>query len=156
MLMIPGLDASTLDFLLPFALMLAIAYGALQMGSPIKNKGVNFIVALVLALFAATYGPATEMINQMLPYAAGLFVAVFLLGFIKSAFRQKQGEKTDFTLLAIIAALAAIFLASPVGSDVFGSFQTSGPLSSENLAAAAGLVFVLVMLVAAYKRWSSR
>ena len=77
-----GLDSSMLTFLLPFLLMLGIVYGALQMGSPIKNKGANFIIAIVLALFAATNQQAVDMINQFLPYAAVLFVGVFILGFV--------------------------------------------------------------------------
>ena len=145
-----GLDSSTLTFLLPFMLMLAIVYGALQMGSPIKNKAANFIIALVFAVFAATYQPAVDMINQLLPYAVVLFVVVFLLGFVWKGARDK---KIDFTLLAIVAALAAIFLASPMGQELFGMAQSSGPLSADNLAAAAGLLFVLIMLVVAYKSW---
>ncbi|MBM3303766.1 MAG: hypothetical protein FJY76_01615 [Candidatus Aenigmarchaeota archaeon] len=145
-----GLDPSTLNFLLPFLLMLAIVYGALQMASPIKNKGANFIIALVFALFAATYQPAVDMINQLLPYAVVLFVVVFLLGFV---WKGAKDKKVDFTLLAIVAGLIAIFLASPMGQDLFGMAPTSGPLSADNLAAAAGLLFVLIMLVVAYKSW---
>lgn len=151
-----GLDASTLNFLLPFLLVLAIVYGALEMSGPIKNKAARFIISLVLAIFAATYEPAVVMINQLLPYAAGLFVVVFLLGFIKSLFRGEKGKETDFTLLAIIAGLAAIFFAGPVGSGLFGTAASLGPISSENLAAAAGLLFVLIMLVVAYKNWSEK
>ncbi len=145
-----GLDASTLMFLLPFLLMLGIVYGALQMGSPIKNKGANFIIALVLALFAATYQPALDAINALLPYAVVLFVVVFILGFVWKGVKDK---KIDFTLLAIVAGLAAIFLASPMGQDIFSAASSYGPLSSDNLAAAAGLLFVLIMLVVAYKYW---
>jgi len=145
-----GLDPSVLNFLLPFLLMLAIVYGALQMGSPIKNKGANFIIALVFALFAATYQPAVEAINMLLPYAVVLFVAVFLLGFV---WKGAKDKKVDFTLLAIVAGLVAIFLASPMGQDLFGLAPVSGPLSADNLAAAAGLLFVLIMLVVAYKSW---
>lgn len=145
-----GLDPSTLTFLLPFLLMLAIVYGALQMGSPIKNRGANFIISVVIALFAASNQQAVDLINQMLPYAAVLFVAVFVLGFIWKGVKDK---KVDFTLLAIVAALAAILLASPVGQELFGMAQSSGPLSSDNLAAGAGLLFVLIMLVVAYKSW---
>ncbi len=145
-----GLDASMLAFLLPFLLMLGIVYGALQMGSPIKNKAANFIIALVFGLFAATYQPALDMINQLLPYAVVLFVVVFLLGFVRKGVKDK---KIDFTLLAIVAGLAAIFLASPMGQEIFSAAGSVSPISSDNLAAAAGLLFVLIMLVVAYKSW---
>ena len=148
-----GLDSSMLTFLLPFLLMLGIVYGALQMGSPIKNKGANFIIAVVLALFAATNQQAVDMINQFLPYAAVIFVGVFILGFV---WKGVKGKKVDFTLLAIVAGLAAIFLASPMGQEIFNTAGSMGPISSDNLAAGAGLLFVLIMLVVAYKFWNKK
>ena len=145
-----GLDASTLNFLLPFFLILAIVYGALEASGPIKNKGARFIISLVIAIFAATYEPAVVMINQLLPYAAAVFVFIFLIGFIKSAF-VGEDKKTDFTLLAIVVALLAIFLATPIGAQLFDMAPLG--ITGDNLAALAGIAFVLIMLAVAYKSW---
>jgi uncharacterized membrane protein len=145
-----NLDPSTLGFLLPFLLMLAIVYGALQMGGPFKSKGINFIIAVVLGFFAATYEPVVQFINQVLPYAAILFVVVFLIGFVKS---KIVGRKPDFVLLAIVVGLAAVFLASPAGQEIFSVMPSSGVLSADNIAVAVAILFVLILLIASRKFW---
>ena len=48
----PLIDTS---FILPFFFTLALVYGSLEISKTFQNKGVKAIIAVVIAIFAATF-----------------------------------------------------------------------------------------------------
>ena len=139
-----------LTLALPFFLVFAIVYGALEVSGVFKkNKSVNAIIALVLGALAVTSEQVVALTFTFMPYAAILFIIVFFLGFILTPFREKEEEK-DFSLMAIIFVLIILFLASQGQQmiiDMFPALATSG----ENIFTLAGLLLVIVIIFAAYQ-----
>lgn len=142
----------------PFFLVFAIVYGALEVsgvfsrkeeGRKVTNKKVNAIIALVLGFFAITSEQVVGLTYMFMPYAAVLFIIVFFLGFILSPFRGKEEEK-DYSLIAIIAMLVILFLASQGQEMLIDLFPALG-ISGENFFTIAGLLLIIAVLYAAYQ-----
>jgi len=134
--------------LIPFLFMLAIVYGALDVAGVFRNRRVNAVIALVFAFFTLTYAPAIEFINQIMPFAIVFFVAFFFLGFvIKMA---KKGVDKDFTLLIIILGLVLLLFATQ-GPGFIDSFLPGFEEQASNIMLISAIVFIGVILLAAYK-----
>ena len=112
-----------LTFALPFVFVFAVAYGALEVSGvfsrekvegnqkiKVPNRRVNGLISLVLAFFAVTSDTVTNFIFQILPYATVLFVVVFFVAFLFAPFKKKEGEKRDYYLIIMVAALLIIFM----------------------------------------------
>ncbi len=145
--------ADIISLLVPFLFMLAIVYGALDIGGVFKNKRVNGLIAIVFAFFTLGYSPATEFINQIMPLAIIFFVAFFFLGFIIKAvtkgLKDETGKK-DFNLLIIILGLVLLLFATQ-GAEVIGRFLPGFEEQASNIMVISAVVFILVILLSAYK-----
>ncbi|MFH1445747.1 MAG: hypothetical protein ABIF08_04715 [Nanoarchaeota archaeon] len=138
-------------YLLPFFLMFAIVYGAIDFSDIFKNKKVVLIISIVFGFFAISVDAVRIVILSYMPYAALIFVAFFFIGFIKKLFKGKDGQKeVDYFLLAIIAFL--IFLFMLTNPNVF-SFL---PFISGDSMMIAGLILIAFFFYAAYKKKSSK
>ncbi len=71
-----------MEYAIPFFFLLAVVYGALGISGVFKNRAVNLIIALVIALFGMTYQPFITWLYTIMPYAIALFIAVFFIGFV--------------------------------------------------------------------------
>ena len=91
-------------------------------------------------------------LEGLLPYAALLFVAVFFVGFLWKLGSKKE-QKKDYTLILIVAALALVALAA-FGADLTALIPGLS-ISADELLTAAGLVFIFIILVAAYNKSGS-
>jgi hypothetical protein len=140
--------ADIISLLIPFVFMLAIVFGALDVSGVFKNKRVNALIALVFAFFTLTYQPAIDFIMQIMPFAIMFFVAFFFIGFIIKI--AKKGVEKDFTLLAIIVGLILLLLATQ-GSEAITRFMPGYGDQGTSLLTIAGIVFIIVILLAAYK-----
>jgi len=149
------IELSFLTSVLPFFLVLAIVYGALEISGVFRNKAANMTIALVVAFFAITSAPTVAFIMQLLPYAAIFFVIVFLIGFIISFFRGK-GRGADLTLLAVVAVLLIIFFANQGYNILENLLPSSFPVTSENFTQIIGIVLVVAIFYAAYKKWNEK
>jgi peptidoglycan/LPS O-acetylase OafA/YrhL len=139
--------------MIPFLFVLAIVYGALEVSGIFKNKGVKAIISFALAFFAISSTTTLAFITGILPYAAIFFIAFFLLGFMLSFFKGKKGEggkdSRDWTLIAVVILLIAVFLTN----YGYEWIETNLPMiDSENFVAVAGVVLILIILYAAYQR----
>ena len=147
-----------LTFAIPFLFMLAVVFGALEIAAVFPNKKVNMLIAAVFALFGISYSPATEFINQILPFAMIFFIIFFFLGFVikvaKTGLEDKQGKK-DWTLLMILVGLVLLFLAAQ-GPAFFENFMPGFEEQGSNILIIAGIVFIVVLLMAAYKKGSGK
>ena len=138
-------------FILPFLFVLAIAYGALELASVFRNKAVNAIIALVVAFFAVSNEAIVASVVAAMPWAAMLFIILFFIKFVLSMFKTKEGEKRDYTLLLIILALIAIFMASQ-GTELIQDWLPGGsPVTEENVILVIGIVVIIAIFYAAYR-----
>jgi len=140
--------ADLISLLIPFLFMLAIVYGALDVAGIFKNRRVNAIIAFVFALFTATYAPAVEFVNSIMPFAIMFFVAFFFIGFVIKI--AKKGADKDFTLLIIIVGLILLLFATQ-GPGFIDSFVPGFEEQATNIMVAAAVAFIVIILLAAYK-----
>jgi len=140
--------ADLITLLIPFLFILAIVYGALDVSGVFRNKRVNALIALVFAFFSLTYEPAILFINQIMPFAIIFFVAFFFLGFVIKVARK--GVDKDYTLLIIILGLVLLLFATQ-GPGFIDSFVPGFEEQASNIMMAAAIVFIGVILLAAYR-----
>lgn len=150
-----AIELSLMTSIMPFFLVLAIVYGALEMSGVFRNRAVNAIIALVIAFFAIMSADVTAFIMQIMPYAAILFVVIFLAGFVISFFRGRVGGM-NLTLLAVVAILLLIFLANQ-GYDILQDLLPSGfPVTGENLVLIIGIVLIIAIFYMVHKSWAEK
>jgi hypothetical protein len=140
--------ADIISLLIPFLFMLAIVYGALDVSGVFRNRRVNAVIALVFGLFTATYAPAVEFMNSIMPFAIMFFVAFFFIGFVIKI--AKKGAEKDFTLLIIIVGLILLLFATQ-GPGFIDSFAPGFEEQATNIMVGAAVAFIGVLLLAAYK-----
>ena len=136
---------------LPFFFILAIVYGALEVSGVFKNKAVIAIISLVIAFFTISSDAAVSFIYDVLPFAIIVFIIVFLLGFIFSLFK---GEKKDYSLFAVVCALGIVFVANQ-GYDMINAIIPAS-IGAENFIAIVGVIFIVVIFYAVYKKWGEQ
>ena len=135
---------------IPFFFILAIVYGALEVGGVFKNKGVKVIIALTIAAISITNAQVVEVINQYLPYAAVFFIAFFFLGFIAKVFKGEKGKTKDWTLIIVVVGLILIIFARQ--GDSFRDLFDRTPLSFENFIVLVAIIVMALLFYAAYKK----
>jgi hypothetical protein len=142
-------DLISFEILLPFMLVLAIVYGALEVSKVFANRAVKGIIAIVFAFFAVMNSQVVAFINSILPYAAGFFVVIFLIWIVLKPLRGAGGKRSmDPVLLIVILVLVLVLLARMSVSDYW---PESSILSNANLIWIVGIAIVAVILWKAYK-----
>lgn len=133
----------SMEMFLPFMLVLAVSYGALETAGMFRNRAVKVIIAVVVAFFALTNYMVVQTINSFLPYVALIFLAVFIIGFAK---KSLGGREKDNTMMIIMAVLVLLFIGSIANSQGgFGLYQYNEILWI------LGVVVVAAILYGAYK-----
>lgn len=143
-------DLLSMELLLPFFLVLAIIYGALEVSKVFDNRAVKGIIAAVFAFFAIMNAQVVSLINVILPYAAGFFVVIFIIWMVIKPFRGRGGGGGDPTVLVVILVLVLILLAR-LGTE--GYIQNNF-LTDPNFLWLIGIIVVLVIIWKAYKMGS--
>jgi hypothetical protein len=137
------IDITSLETILPFILVVAIVYGSLETANIFRNKAVRTIIAVVMAFFAISNYEIVQLINGLLPYAAILFVVIFIAGYVR---KSMSGGDKDNTVVIIIMALALLFIASLAqGASGYSLYQYTEFLWL------IGAVVVIAILYGAYK-----
>jgi len=132
---------------IPFFFTLAIAYGGLQISALFKNKAANMLIALALALFAASNASLVEFIYAILGPATILFIVFFFVGFAYKLFSKKK--ERDYTLMVIVLGLVTLLVTAGAAGN---PYVPIGELFSEDMVVVLALVFILAMFYAAYKQ----
>jgi len=135
------IDFFTLQTILPFVLVLAIAYGAMEQVRMFRNRAVKTMIAVVVAFFAISDAGVIGFINSILPYAAVFFVLVFGMGFFKRSLGEGGGDKT---LIIIVMVLLLLLIAS-IARAGGGMYEYS------SFFWLIGIIIVIAVLYAAYK-----
>jgi len=140
----------SMETLLPFFLVLAITYGALEVSKVFANRGVKAIIAVVFAFFAILNYQVVTFINSVLPYAAVFFVVIFLVWIVLKPLMGKkaEGEKRDPVIIVVILVLVLIILAR---LQATGDLPSYGFFTSENLIWIVGLAIVAFVIYKVYK-----
>jgi hypothetical protein len=140
----------SMELILPFMLVLAITYGALEVSKVFGNRAVKAILAVVFAFFAILNYQVVSFINSILPYAAVFFVVIFLVWIVLKPIMGKkgEGEKRDPIILVVILVLVLIVLAR---LQTTGNLPSYGVFSSENLIWIIGIIIVAFVLYKVYK-----
>jgi len=138
-----------MEVLLPFFLVLAIIYGALEVSKVFKNRAVNGIIAIVFAFFSIMNAQVVSFINSILPYAAGFFVVIFIIWIVLKPLRGgKEGKGMDPVLIIVILVLILVLLARMQVTDYF---PEGSILSNQNLIWVIGIIIVAVILLKVFK-----
>ncbi|MCX6817271.1 MAG: hypothetical protein NTU57_00250 [Candidatus Aenigmarchaeota archaeon] len=140
----------SMEILLPFFLVLAIVYGALEVSKVFSNKGVKAIIAVVFAFFAIMNSQVVTFINSILPYAAMIFVVIFIAWILLKPLRgeNKDGKKKDPVLIIVILVLVMVLLARMQATDYL---PENSILSNTNLIWVVGILVIGVILWKIYK-----
>ena len=141
----------SMAYILPFFLMFALVYGALDVSGMFKNRKVSTLISIILALFAISLETARVTIVTYMPYVALIFIVFFFLGFLKKLFSGKD-KQPDYVILGIIAMLILLFLVSQ--TSLLESL--SSPFGGENIILIAGLVLIAFIFYSAYKYSSGK
>lgn len=144
-----GSGMFSMDLILPFFLVLAIVYGALEISKTFTNKAVKAIIAVVFAFFAILNSQIVTLINNILPYAAMAFVVIFIVWIVLKPLRgeRKDGRKTDPVLIVVVLILAMVFFAR---MQVTNSLPEYGFLTNSNLIWIVGLIAVVFIIWKVY------
>jgi len=141
-------DFLAMETLLPFFLVLAIVYGALEVSKVFTNRGVKGIIAVVFAFFSVMNAQVVAFINSILPYAAGFFVVIFIIWIVLKPLRGKEGKKMDPVLIVVILVLVLIILARMQTTDYL---PENSIFSNTNLIWIVGIIIAVVVLYKVYK-----
>jgi len=142
----------SLEILLPFFLVLAIIYGALEVSRVFANRAVKAIIAIVFAFFSIMNYEVVMFINSILPYAAGFFVCLFLIWIILKPLKGAGGKGgSDPVLIIVILVLILILLARMSVTDYW---PESSIISNTNLIWIIALLILIVIIWKAYKMGS--
>ncbi len=133
----------TMETLLPFLLVLAVAYGGMESANIFKNKAIKAVVAVVIAFFGVSSYSMVQFINSILPYIAVIFLLVFIVGFAK---KSLSGSEKDNTMIIVMMVLFLLLV---------GSFANAGGglglVQYTEFLWLIGVVIVLAIIFAAYK-----
>jgi hypothetical protein len=149
--LLPSLE---INFLVPFLFLLAIVFGVLELASPIKNRAVNTIISLAIALFAASYGPFLALLWGYLPSITWFFIVMFFLAFVMELFGlRKKGINPEDHASNMVALGAVFFILISVGWSVLQQFPVSIPIlgGGQNLLLLLGLIFLMGLFWGAFK-----
>jgi glucan phosphoethanolaminetransferase (alkaline phosphatase superfamily) len=139
----------SMEIILPFFLVLAIVYGALEISKVFTNKGVKAIIAVVFAFFTIMNSQVIAFINSILPYAAMIFVVIFIAWILLKPLRGGSGRKgMDPVLIVVILVLVFVLLARMQATDYL---PENSILANSNLLWIVGILVVAVVLWKVYK-----
>ena len=136
-------DFTQMDNILPFLLILAVSYGALETAGMFRNRAIKAIISVVVAFFAMTNYMIVQTINSFLPYAAIIFLVIFVIGFAR---KSMSGGEKDNTMMIIMLALVLLFMASLANAQ--GGY---GLYDYNELLWLFGVVVIAAILYGAYR-----
>ncbi len=136
------IDFFSLYTLLPFLLVLAIVYGAIETAGMFRNRALKAIISVVMAFFAISNSYVVNTIHSFLPYAAIFFILVFAVGFVKRSLAG--GKERDNTMIIIIIALVLLLVASIARAE-------GGLYEYSEFFWFIGVIAIISVLYAAYK-----
>ncbi|MHA1286673.1 MAG: hypothetical protein ACTSPB_04630 [Candidatus Thorarchaeota archaeon] len=95
---------------LSFLFVFAVVYGVLATADIFKGqKGVNTILALVIAAFSVLYGPVADWLVSVMPIGVIIFIVLFAIQLIRKIIIKKEDYGSTMLILgALILVLAYV------------------------------------------------
>jgi len=140
------------QFLIPFLFILAIVFGAINVVNIFRNKGVNFLISIALAFFAASNTAFVQLLWSQFGIIAMFFIAMFFIIFILGAFGVRVGQqgKTDGADSLVING-AILFVLLSVGYLYLGNISVPIVGGGKNLLLFIFIMFIIVIFWSAFK-----
>lgn len=140
------------QFLIPFLFVLAVVFGAVNASNVFRNRGVNFLVSLALAFFAASNTSFIQFLWSQFGSISIFFIAMFFIIFTLEAFGVRKGQPGKDSSDALVVNGAILFLLFSIGYLFIGSFPTLPVVGGgQNLLLLLFIVFMVVIFWFAYK-----
>ena len=135
--------------LIPFLFVLAVVFGVLGLVR-FFNKGVNFLIAAVLAFFVVSNPSLVSILWSYFGGITAFFIAIFFIAFIFEVFgiRKEPSGAGD----ALIINGVILFLLLSIGYlyiDLLPPLPLIG--GGQNLLLFFAIIFILIIFWAAYK-----
>ena len=141
----------TIQLLVPFLFVFAVVFGLLEITHVFKNRAVEAVIAIALALFAASQAAFTRLLLSWLPSIISFFVIIFFIAFVFELVglrkaHTKHPEKAGLLGIAIVILFA-------VGGLVLTQFSIELPVigGPQNILFALGLIFIVALFWIAFK-----
>jgi len=151
------LDLSTIQnnilgqFILPFVLFFAVAYGSLRTAAVFKDMRVNSIIAAVISLMAASYAPLVTALFQYMPYVFIVLLILFSYNLISTLLKGKQegaGAQSDKAKLDVVIVIGIMLvILNAVGADNLSDLPG---IDGKNLVFILALVAVYAIVKSGY------
>jgi len=141
----------SLSFILPFIFLFAITYGGLEVANVFKNRKVNIVIALVISFFGISNYEIIELIWQIMPYTALLFIFVFFFAFVLKIVKGR-GAKADTDVVIVILALALLFLYSASTSSLPYMLGIGDIFTDYRLLSLLAFILMILLFYYAYSK----
>lgn len=105
----------TETFLIPFLFILAVVFGAVNTANVFRNKGVNFLISLALAFFAASNTAFINFLWSQFGNITIFFIAMFFVIFVLEVFGVRKGGKDEPPAGALFINGVILFILLSIG-----------------------------------------
>ena len=140
------------QFLIPFLFVLAVVFGAVNASNVFRNRGVNLLVSVALAFFAASNASFINFLWSQFGSISIFFIAMFFIIFILEAFGVRKGQHGKDGSDALVINGAILFLLFSIGYLYIGSLPILPIVGGgQNLLLLFFIVFIIVIFWFAYK-----
>jgi len=146
-----ALTTPTMQILIPFLFVFAVVFGMLELTHVFKNRAVEAVIAVALALFAATQPSFTTMLMTWLPSIVSFFVIIFFIAFLLELTGIRKAQTGHTEKAGLIGVSLLILFA--IGGVALSQFGLSLPFigGPENILFLLGLVFIVALFWFAFK-----
>jgi len=138
------------EFLMPFLFVLVDVFGVLQLAR-VFNKSVSFLIALVLAFFAANNPVFISLFWSQIINVVIFFIALFFLAFTLQLFGLR-GKGAPKAKEGLVIYGAILFVLLSIGFNYTETFPTLPVIGGgENLMLLVSIILILAVFWAALK-----
>lgn len=142
--------AGVFEYMLPFLLIFSLVFGILSQINIFKeqkNRAINAIIALVVALMALQFGFVSTFFSQVLP-RLGIGLVVLLVVMVLIGLFAPNRTWVTYTLFAAAAIILVIVLANTASATQWFSTGFLSGINWQNLLPWIILIVLLAVVVA--------
>jgi peptidoglycan/LPS O-acetylase OafA/YrhL len=140
-----------IELVLPFVLVFAVVFAVLQKTEVLgkDKKQVDSIVALVIGLLFVSFGRATDIVNNLVPFLVVslviILVFMLLIGMLFKGGEFDLNDKVKWAITGIVSVALIIAVLVVTNAWDYLAFFFSGEGGSEVV---TNIVFVVIVVIA--------